>query len=342
MLKSEIQSMSNIIKPPRLKPGDTVGIASPAASFFSFTKNWLSRAMAAIEDLGLKVQIANNARHQREHLNPPPQLRVDDLHDLFADPDIKAIFCLSGGSGTNALLPLLDWDLIARSPKILMGYSANTALLLGIYARLNMVTFHGPTLLNGLSEYPKPLSYTLESIKDVLFTPIAPGPLEAPETWTDDMPREDSPRKMKNNSGWHWLKGGRAQGPLIGGNLHTLPILNGTPFWPSFHGKILYLEEVNMGNTVLMYAEEALAQCQQIGLFEKISGLITGKINNLSQDQEELLQSLIGYYTSAFDFPILTQVDIGHTSPQMILPNGITATLDSEQNLFSIDEAAVI
>ena len=313
----------------------------PQPHFF-FTNNWLSRAQAALEDLGLKVQLANNARHQREHLNPAPELRVNDLHDLFADPDIKAIFCLSGGSGTNALLPLLDWDLIARSPKILMGYSANTALLLGIYARLNMVTFHGPTLLNGLSEFPKPLSYTLESIKNVLFTPIAPGPLEAPETWTDDAPREDRPRKMKNNSGWHWLKGGKAQGPLIGGNLHTLPILASTPFWPSFHGKILYLEEANMGNTVLMYAEEALAQCQQIGLFEEISGLIIGKINNLSQDQEELLQSLIGHYTSAFDFPILTQVDIGHTSPQMILPNGITATLDSKQNLFSIDEAAVI
>ena len=155
-------------------------------------------------------------------------------------------------------------------------------------------------------------------------------------------PSEDSPRKMKNNAGWHWLKGGRAQGPLIGGNLHTLPILTGTPFWPSFHGKILYLEEVNMGNTVLMYAEEALAQCQQIGLFEEISGLIMGKMNNLSQGQEELLQELISHYTGAFDFPILTQVDIGHTSPQMILPNGITATLDSKQNLFSIDEAAVI
>ena len=334
--------MNNTIKPPRLKSGDTVGIASPAASFFSFTNNWLSRAQAAIEDLGLKVQLANNARHQREHLNPAPQLRVNDLHDLFSDPDIKAIFCLSGGAGTNALLPLLDWDLIARSPKILMGYSANTALLLGIYARLNLVTFHGPTLLNGLSEFPKPLSYTLESIKDVLFTPTAPGPLEAPETWTDDAPSENSPRKMKNNAGWHWLKEGKAQGSLIGGNLHTLPILFGTPFWPSFHGKILYLEEVNMGNTVLMYAEEVLAQCQQIGLFEEISGLIVGKMNNLSQDQEELLQGLISHYTSAFDFPILTQVDIGHTSPQMILPNGIQATLDCEQNLFSIDKAAVI
>ena len=157
--------MNNTIKPPRLKPGDTVGIASPAASFFSFTDNWLSRARAAIEDLGLKVQIANNALQQREHLNPAPQLRVNDLHDLFAAPDIKAIFCLSGGSGTNALLPLLDWDLIERSPKILMGYSANTALLLGIYARLNMVTFHGPTLLNGLSEFPKPLSYTIQKYK---------------------------------------------------------------------------------------------------------------------------------------------------------------------------------
>ncbi len=334
--------MNNVIKPSRLKPGDTVGIASPAASFFLFTNNWLSRAQAAIEDLGLKVQLANNARHQREHLNPAPQLRVDDLHDLFANSDIKAIFCLSGGSGTNALLPLLNWDLIARSPKILMGYSANTALLLGIYARLNMVTFHGPTLLNGLSEFPKPLSYTLESIKEVLFTPTAPGSLEAPETWTDDAPSEKSPRKMKNNAGWHWLKEGKAQGPLIGGNLHTLPILFGTPFWPSFHSKILYLEEVNMGNTVLMYAEEALAQCQQIGLFEEISGLIVGKMNNLSQDQEALLQGLISHYTSAFDFPILTQVDIGHTSPQMVLPNGIQATLDSEQNLFSIDEAAVI
>ena len=114
--------MNNTIKPPRLKPGDTVGDCLACwPHFFSFTNNWLSRAQAAIEGLGLKVQIANNALQQREHLNPAPQLRVDDLHDLFAAPDIKAIFCLSGGSGTNALLPLLDWDLIAPFPQNLDG-----------------------------------------------------------------------------------------------------------------------------------------------------------------------------------------------------------------------------
>ena len=141
-----------------------------------------------------------------------------------------------------------------------------------------MVTFHGPTLLNGLSEFPKPLSYTLESIKDVLFYTNRPR-----DHWKHQRPGQmmrpvkKARAKLKNNAGWHWLKEGKAQGPLIGGNLHTLPILFGTPFWPSFHGKILYLEEVNMGNTVLMYAEEALAQCQQIGLFERNFWLARGK-----------------------------------------------------------------
>ena len=333
--------MSDTIKPRRLKPGDTVGIASPAASFHLHQKNGLSRARAALESLGLKVQLASHALQEREYLNPPPQQRANDLNTLFADPEIKAIFCLSGGSGTNTLLPLLDWNLIERSPKIVMGYSANTALLMGIRSRLNLATFHGPTIIDGLSEFPEPLSYTLRKIKDILFTPAAPGPLNPPGAWTDDIPSEISPRKMKGHSGWHWFRDGKVEGPLVGGNLHTLLTLAGTRFWPSFQGKILYLEEVNTGNTVLMYIEEALAQCQQVGLFKEISGLIIGKINNLSEIQEALLQELIDYYTSAFDFPILTGVDLGHTSPQIILPNGVRATLDSEQEIFSIDEAAV-
>jgi muramoyltetrapeptide carboxypeptidase LdcA involved in peptidoglycan recycling len=333
--------MNPIIKPPKLKPGDTVGIASPAASWFPTLETFFQRGVAYLQRLGLHVRIAKHALRQCDHLNILAQQRADDLNTLFADPEIQAILCLSGGSGTNALLPLLDWATVERHPKIVMGYSAVTALLVGIHTRTNLVTFHGPILLDGFSEFPELFPYTRQQVERVLFTAEPVGVLKPPLAWTTDFPHEDRPRQMQPNPGWRWRRPGKARGRLIGGNLHALLTVVGTPYWPSFREKILFVEEVKMGNTVFRWIDESLAHLTMLGLFEEISGVVVSKINDLSEEEEHLFEQLILEYTTSYKFPILTQVDVGHTDPRLILPMGVHASLDSDQDLFCVEEAAV-
>ena len=196
-------------------------------------------------------------------------------------------------------------------------------------------------VLNGFSEYPQPFAYTWQSFEQMLFKAEPVGTLKPSAQWTDAYTNEDQPRAMKANPGWRWLRDGKASGRLIGGNLSVMLTLVGTPYWAPLRGAILCVEEVNFGNGLLRKVDESLAQCQQIGLFDQISGLVIGKVNELSEAEEKLFESLILEYTAGSQFPILTGVDFGHTAPQLTFPIGIQASLDSQQNQFSIDEEAV-
>ena len=275
------------IRPPKLVPQDTVGIVSPASAFFPIHESALQRAVAHLEKVGLRVQVAPHTPDQRQHLNPPARRRAEDLNQMFANPKIKAIFCLSGGSGVNAVLPLLDWEQIESSPKVVMGYSAITALLIGLYAKIGLVTFHGPMILNGFSEYPQPFAYTWQGVEQVLFKTEPVGALKPPAKWTDAYTSEDQPRAMKTNPGWRWLRTGKADGRLIGGNLSVMLTLVGTPYWAPVQGAILCFEEVNFGDGLLRKVDELLAQCQQMRLFDQIAGLVIGKVNELSEEEEQ-------------------------------------------------------
>ena len=339
---TSINEMHKPIKPPKLAPQDTVGIVSPASAFFTINEPAFQRGVSYLEKAGLHVQVAPHALDQRQHLNPPAQHRAEDLNQMFADPKIKAIFCLSGGSGVNAVLPLLDWEQIEQSPKVVMGYSAITALLIGLYAKVGLVAFHGPMILNGFSEYPRPFPYTWQGVEQMLFRAEPVGILKPPAQWTDAYPSEEQPRTMQTNPGWHWLRKGKASGQLIGGHLDAMLTLVGTPYWAPLRGALLCLEQVNFGDGLLLSKiDESLAQCQQMGLFDQIVGLVIGKVNELSEEEERLFESLILEYTAGSQFPILTGVDFGHTAPQLTLPIGIQASLDSQQDRFSVDEAAV-
>lgn len=334
--------MHKPIKPPKLVPQDTVGIVSPASAFFTINESAFERGVAYLEKARLHVQVAPHTLDQRQHLNPPAQHRAEDLNQMFVDPKIKAIFCLSGGSGVNAVLPLLDWEQIERYPKVVMGYSAITALLIGLYAKVGLTTFHGPMILNGFSEYPQPFPYTWQGVEQMLFRAKPVGTLKPPAQWTDAYPIEEQPRTMKRNPGWHWLRKGKASGQLIGGNLDAMLTLVSTPYWVPLGGALLCLEQVNFGDGLLLSKiDESLAQLQQMGLFDQIVGLIIGKVNEFSEEEARLFKSLILEYTAGSQFPILTGVDFGHTAPQLTLPIGIQASLDSEQDRFSVDEAAV-
>jgi len=189
---------------------------------------------------------------------------------------VKAIFCLAGGANVNAVLPLLDWEAIRRNPKIVMGYSANTALLLGLHACAGLVTFHGPHIvMEGFSEYPEPLSYTVDHLNGLLFQGRKMGKLHPPAEWTTDSPNTDQPRTMKPNPGWRWLRPGKAQGRLIGGNLDVMRTIASTRFWPAFDSTILFVEDVFMGFPMLHNIDDSLTYLKLLGIFDQISGILS-------------------------------------------------------------------
>ena len=333
-------------RPPRLRPGDTVGVAAPAAPFRGAVPPTRERAfwrgVEALRRLGLEVRVAEHVLRPRDGPDVPARERAADLNALFVDPDVRAIVCCVGGSGASAVLPLLDWPTIARYPKIVMGYSAITALLIGIHARTGLVTFHGPMVLDGFSEFPELFPYTRDQVERTLFRAAPAGWLQPPPEWTPDFPRDDRPRQLRPNAGWRWLRPGRAEGPLLGGNLTALRTLAGTAYWPDFRGAILALEEVKLGPISPLGAiDESLAHLRMLGVFDEIAGLVVAKVNDLTVDEERLLEQLILAHTTTGDFPVLIQVDFGHTDPRLVLPLGVRAALDSKPEVFSLEEPAV-
>ena len=334
-----------VTKPPKLSAGDTIGVVAPATPFTPRLPTayhaQFARSVACLEDLGFAVQVSPSIKANGQRTYVSPEARAQEINDLFAQPAIGAVIALVGGRGANALLPFLNWQCIADQPKIILGYSAVTALLVGIYSRTGLVTYHGPMLLNGFGEFPTMLAYSRNQFERVLMRAEPPGRCYPPDEWTTDYPRDDTPRALRKQEGWRWLRSGRSRGRLIGGNLATLCTLAGTAFWPSFKNCILFLEEVKTGPSVLQEIDQSLSQLAMLGVFAEIAGLVVGKLNDATAYETRMFDHLICRHTAAYDFPILSQVDLGHTDPKLTLPIGVHASLDSATKQFCLTEAAV-
>jgi muramoyltetrapeptide carboxypeptidase LdcA involved in peptidoglycan recycling len=329
------------MKPPSIKPGDLVGICSPAIEYYAVSDPFLTIAEKNLARLGLNWKYSANAFDRSPQLSLSARKRAQDLNDLFSDPEIKAIFCMSGGCNVNSVLPWIDWEAVSRNPKILLGYSANTVLLLGIYAKTGLVTFHGPHVLDGFAEYPEPFSYTVEQLERLLIDGEIVSRFTEPEVWTDDFPKTDQPRNVKRNRRWKWLKQGCGEGTLIGGNLSMMRTIISTEYWPDFQNSILFIEEVDTGGMTLKSIDESLTHLRLAGVFDQISGLVVGKMHGLTDEEEALLEEILLIQTESCRFPILCQVDLGHTDPKLTLPIGIQAVLDSYSGRFGLKEKAV-
>ena len=210
-----------------------------------------------------------------------------------------------------------------------------------MHSRTGLVTFHGPTLQDGFGEYPTMFTYSYRQFENVLLNATAPGPHRPPGERTTDIPRDDRAYARRRQNRWRWLRSGRAQGRLIGGNLATLCTLAGTPFWPSFKDTVLFLEEVKTGPSILQEVDQSLAHLAMLGVFVDIRGLVVGKLNDATAFESRMFDKLISLHTAGYNFPILSQVDLGHTDPKLTLPIGIKASLDSASGLFGFAKAPV-
>lgn len=343
------------IKPKRLEKGDKIAVISPSFPALSLYSKRFKRAECALNSLGLEVIFAPNSKKNSDYLAGTILERASDLHWAFNNPEINGIMAAIGGLNSNSLLPHIDFNTIRKNAKIFIGYSDVTALLLSISSLTNMVTFHGPAFIPEFGEYSFPFRYTLSSFDKVLFNNKTIGKINATKEWTDEFldwnKGEDiRKRKMKEGDDWRFLVNGEANGILFGGNVDTINMLCGTPYFKTLKQNTIFLIEVtHLSPAWLDRSIEHLLQC---GIFEHTKGIIFGRYHAFDkcmggeskETTEKKIIKIEQTLLSKLEFlnvPILSRVDLGHTDPMLTIPIGVNATISSDNNVFCINESAV-
>ena len=312
------------VVPPKLRPGDTVRVIAPARSRALIMENdntrWMNERFAA---MGLTLTFGEHVDEDDQFRSGSIEHRVADLHAAFADPDVAGILTVIGGFNSNELLPHLDFDLIAANPKVFCGYSDITALQNAILARTGLVTYSGPHWSSwGMRDHFEPTGDWFRAA----VTDDAPIAVEPSQAWTDDLWFLDQDaRTPVPNEGWSPLRPGRASGRIVGGNLCTLNLLQGTANMPSLDGALLFLED-DFESDAAHVARNLTSLLQQPDA-DGVTGLVVGRFQDSSAVTREALDEIVARQPALRGKPVLAGVDFGHTSPLLTFPVGGTAEL---------------
>ena len=345
-----------MIKPKHLRRGDTVAIVS--LSDGTLGEPWaihkLHIAKSRLEqDYGLNVVVMPNALKGVQYLYEHPEARAADLMEAFRDKRINAIFNAIGGDDTIRLLPYIDFDVIAKNPKIFTGFSDTTSNHMMMY-KAGLISYYGASIMTNFAEYVKINDYTATMIRNTLFEPK--GTLDIPSApyWYDDEDekiwwKEENINTLRQyhpeEIGYEVIQGaGIVEGELLGGCLDVFIDLMGTPIWPSkedWVGKIMFLEtsEEDMSCTDLTWILRNLAAQ---GLFDVINGILVGKPARRSKYEpyKEVYRKVVGQEAGRSDLPILYNVNFGHAEPIGILPYGVKCRLDADSKTLTLLEPA--
>ncbi len=340
-----------MIKPKKLEKGDTIAIVAPSGGLAKLFPHRIERAKKALEQLGFHVKLFPTIFKFNGGKAGTVSERVVDIHTAFADKSIKAIMCAIGGLSANELLKEIDYNLIRKNPKIFCGYSDITLLHWAFQKKSNLVTFYGPNAMTQFGEYPEPLKYTVDFFLKAVTSNKPIGTIISSEKYTDEVldwgTKEDlkRPRKLLPNHGHIWIKEGKAKEKIIGGCLYSLLQLKETEYELDYTNKILFIEipegEDFTKGTPLNYVDSQLTDLRNVGVFNKIKGLIVGMPFGYSEDEQIKFKDLIRNHTKESDFPVLFNVNIGHADPILTVPLGVTVSLDSYNDLFYIEESGL-
>lgn len=339
---------SNFVIPAKLRKGDTVGFISPSAGSAPFAIHRIEKAADTFKKMGYKVKFSQNALKNNGYISAPAKDRASDMHQMFKDTEVKMIIATIGGNHSNQLLKYLDFDLIAKNPKIFMGYSDIAVLHYAIQTQCNLATYYGPCAMTQFGEYPNILDYTLKYFNhEISDSEHKNSYLISPsEYWTEEVlnwfEKEDMkrPRKLEKNSGYQWLAEGKERGEISGGCVPSINHLAGTKYWPDPKDKIYFIDipegdSLNKGISI-SELDSFLADLDNIGLFGSIKGLIVGRPYHYSFEKVTELKNVILKYAGKKNYPILYNVNIGHTDPIITVRYGAMAELNSSKNFFRI------
>jgi len=335
------------VKPVHLQPGDTIAVVSPSWGGAGAFPHRVEQAIQHIHSLGYQVRLAPHALNQHSHVSDTAENRAQDINQMFADPQVKMILAAIGGDHSCQLLPHLDYELIRHNPKIFMGFSDITVLNVALWARTGLGTFNGPALLTDFAEYPRMQAYSERNFLKVVTDPHLAGVIQPSPGWTEEyshwpVRKElERQRSLRPSPGWTWLRPASATGRLVGGCIESLQHLRGTDFWPDWREAIFFFE-TSEDKPSPETVDGILADYENMGVLDQISGMLVGRPMRYSKDEKRQLHEVILERTQAYHFPIITEMDFGHTSPQFTLPIGCQARIDAERRCFEILEGAVI
>ncbi len=296
---------SKVRIPARLELGDTIGMVAPSSPF---DHQAFQLGIAVLEKKGFRVTVPDNLFSEKGYLAGSDKQRALQLNDSFANPAIKAILCARGGFGALRILPFLDYDLISRNPKILIGFSDVTALLAVLYFKCHLMTFHGPVATS--------LGCAPSETQNAFFKAIlGKGALQI-----------KSPQPI-------CLNPGIVTGPLAGGNLTTLCHLVGTAFAPDLSDHILLLEDRGEATYRI---DRMLFHMKLAGCFDNLAGLALGTFEGCGPT--ESVYTIVKNIFKTKDIPIAGGFEIGHGTQNLTVPLGVRVEFDASHGLLTYDQ----
>ncbi len=313
------------IRARRLQPGDTVALINPSGAIYE--RQPYEVAIESLQALGFKVREAPNLRARRGHLAGTDEQRAGDVNAMFADPGVHGILAMTGGSGGNRILPLIDYAAIRRNPKFLGGFSDLTALINAVQARTGLVTFHAPM---GASEWN---AFSVEHFKGTVIDAQA-------MTLRNPVDKDDALVSKTNRT--FMIRGGRARGPLVGGNLAVLTSMAGSPYWPDFDGAILMLEDVN---EFIYRVDRMLSTLKIAGVLDRLAGVVLGAFTRCEPGEGYgtlTLDEVFDDYFKPLNIPVYGGASFGHIKRKFTLPIGLGVEIDADAGTLRYLQPAVL
>ncbi|QSF47798.1 S66 family peptidase [Paenibacillus tianjinensis] len=315
------------MKAAKLKAGDEIRIISPSNSLGIIAPEQIEASKGLLQGLGFTVSFAEHAYELDVFSSSSVSSRVEDIHEAFRDPKVKGILTTLGGHNCNQLLRELDYELIAANPKRLCGYSDITALGSAIYTRTGLITYSGPHFSTLAMQYGN--EYTIRHFIQMMTEDVEIL-VQPSAQWSDDawfLDQEN--RTFEPNAGPVTIYPGSAEGIIIGGNLCTLNLLQGTEFMPSLKDAILFLED-DFESSPETFDRDLQSLIHQPG-FEQVRGLVVGRFQRASRITPDLLSTIIRSKKELQQLPVIADVNFGHTSPLITFPIGGQAKLIAEE-----------
>ena len=314
-------SSANPLLPIALLRGQTVGIISPSAA--SADRMEYTFAKEAMEAMGLKVKVGSNFKNRFGHLAGTDEERAADFNAMFADPEVKAIICLRGGSGAARILPLIDYEQVKANPKPLLGYSDITALHCALYSQTGLISFHGP---NGSGSWN---SFHANQFQQLFFD-------QKLLSFRNEVTKGDDLVAKGNRI--QTLTKGTVEGKILGGNLTVLTALSGSIYYPDFQDSILFIEDVGEDPYRI---DRMMSTLKLNGTLGKIKGFVFGQCSDCKPGSGYgafTVDQIMDQYIIPLNIPAYIGAMIGHISKQFIIPVGARVRLNADQGSITLLE----
>lgn len=307
-----------LIKPPALKTGDTIAISAPAGAVWDDAQ--IEKFVSIMENSGFQVKRGQTLKEKYGYFAGTDEFRASEINKFFLDKSVNAIFCMKGGWGCAKILDKLNFEVIKNNPKVIMGFSDITSLLIAINAKTGMATYHGPVGNSGWNDF------TIKYVKEVLVDKKIVS-YTYPEEETDK---------------YYTINEGKATGILVGGNLTVLASMIGSEYLPDWKNKILFLEETGEEPYRI---DRMLTQLKLAGVLKNISGFVFGKCVKCEAEEPEkafTLQQVLEQHIKPLGIPAFYGAMIGHIVNKYTIPIGINAEIDASTGSIKLLETAVL